>query len=71
MAALLRMCAQKQTKMRLTWTYRGTQFGDVLSTSQVANNFIGTGRWGVQAAETSRRIPPESAMLSWSHIVLV
>jgi len=43
---------------------RGTQFGEVLSTSQVANNFIGTGRWGVEAAETSRRIPPESAMLS-------
>lgn len=50
--------------MRLRRTYRGTQFGEVLSTSQVANNFIGTGRWGVEAAETSRRIPPESAMLS-------
>lgn len=33
----------KQTKMRLRQTHRGTQFGDVLSTSQVANNFIGTG----------------------------
>lgn len=53
----------KQTKMRLRQTHRGTQFGDVLSTSQVANNFIGTGLWGVQEAETSRRIP-ESAMLS-------
>ena len=50
--------------MRLRQPYRGTQFGDVLSTSQVANNFIGTGRWGVEEAETSRRIPPESAMLS-------
>lgn len=50
--------------MRLRRTYRGTQFGEVLSTSQVANNFIGTGRWGVETAETSRRIPPESAMLS-------
>lgn len=49
--------------MRLRQTHRGTQFGDVLSTSQVANNFIGTGLWGVQEAEISRRIP-ESAMLS-------
>lgn len=45
-------------------TNLGTQFGDVLSTSQVANNFIGNGLWGEEAEETSRRIPPESAMLS-------
>lgn len=50
--------------MPLELTYRGTQLGDVLSTSQVANNFIGTGLWGVEAVETSRRIPPVSAMLS-------
>lgn len=52
-------------------TNRGTQLGDVLSTSQVANNFIGTGLWGVDAIETSRRIPPTSAILSRSHIVVV
>ena len=57
--------------IRLKLTHRGTQLGDVLSTSQVANNFIGTGLWGADAIETSRRIPPTSAILSRSRIVLV
>ena len=54
-------------KIVFTSTHRGTQFGDVLSTSQVANNFMGTGLWGVEPVETSRRVPPVSAMLSRSH----
>ena len=62
-------CKSADTKKKIVFksTHRGTQFGDVLSTSQVANNFMGTGLWGVEPVETSRRVPPVSAILSRSH----
>lgn len=45
--------------------YRGTQFGEVRSTSHVANNFIGTGLTGKETADTSPRLfPPDSAMFA-------
>ena len=56
---------KRQYNCEIHWrqTHRGTQFGEVLSTSQVANNFIENGFWGVEDAETSRRTAA-SAMLS-------